>query len=228
LSAAALLAAGCRQNMHNQNKVLPLRASNVFPDRQSARPLPAGTVARGGPGEKIAPYTGLTVARQILPPGPPPVTLALLRRGQQRFNIFCSPCHDRTGSGHGMIVQRGFKQPTSYHTDRLRGVPVDYFYQVMTEGFGVMPSYAPQVPPEDRWAIAAYIRALQISRNARLAELPPAMRQAVEAELTGGLATGPSGAAPGSAAGRGPLGHGTVHPEGPLPSEHRPNSSEVP
>lgn len=231
LLSAVLLAAGCRQNMHNQNKVLPLRKSDFFADGQSARPLPAGTVARGGPGEKIAPYTGLTVSRQILPPGPPPVTLALLRRGQERFNIFCSPCHDRTGSGHGMIVQRGFKQPTSYHTDRLRGVPVDYFYQVMTEGFGVMPSYAPQVPPEDRWAIAAYIRALQLSRNARLAELPPDVRQAVEAGLTGGLATGPSGAAPGSEAGRGPLGHGTAHPEGPLPadpSERRPNSSEVP
>jgi mono/diheme cytochrome c family protein len=182
LSAAALLAAGCRQNMHNQNKVLPLRKSSLFADGQSARPLPAGTVARGGPGEKIAPYTGLTLARQVLPAGPPPVTLALLHRGQERFNIFCSPCHDRTGSGHGMIVQRGFKQPTSYHTDRLRSMPVDYFYQVMTEGYGVMPSYAPQVPPEDRWAIAAYIRALQISQNSRLAELPPDVRQAVERE----------------------------------------------
>jgi mono/diheme cytochrome c family protein len=177
LASAALLTAGCRQNMHNQNKVLPLRESPLFADGRSARPLPAGTVARGGPGEKIAPYTGLTISRQILPPGPPPVTLALLRRGQERFNIFCSPCHDRTGSGHGMIVQRGFKQPTSYHTDRLRSVPVDYFYQVMTEGFGVMPSYAAQVPPEDRWAIAAYIRALQVSQNAHLAELPPDVRQ---------------------------------------------------
>jgi len=166
--------------MHNQNKVLPLRKSTFFTDGQSARPLPAGTVARGGPGEKIAPYTGLTISRQILPPGPPPVTLALLRRGQERFNIFCSPCHDRTGSGNGMIVQRGFKRPTSYHTDRLRGMPVDYFYQVMTEGYGVMPSYAAQVPPEDRWAIAAYIRALQVSQSSHLAELPPDVRQAVE------------------------------------------------
>jgi mono/diheme cytochrome c family protein len=182
MMGAALLAAGCRQNMHNQNKVLPLRKSAFFADGQSARTLPAGTVARGGPGEKIAPYTGLTVSRQILPPGPPPVTLALLRRGQERFNIFCSPCHDRTGNGNGMIVQRGFKRPTSYHTDRLRGMPVDYFYQVMTEGYGVMPSYAPQVPPEDRWAIAAYIRALQVSQNAHLAELPPDVRRTVERE----------------------------------------------
>jgi mono/diheme cytochrome c family protein len=168
--------------MHNQNKVLPLRKSDFFADGQSARPLPAGTVARGGPGEKIAPYTGLTISRQTLPAGPPPVTLALLHRGQERFNIFCSPCHDRTGSGNGMIVQRGFKRPTSYHTDRLRSMPVDYFYQVMTEGYGVMPSYAPQVPPEDRWAIAAYIRALQVSQNAHLAELPADVRQAVERE----------------------------------------------
>jgi mono/diheme cytochrome c family protein len=185
LSVVALLSAGCRQNMHNQNKVLPLRESNFFPDGLSARPLPAGTVPRGGMGEKIAPYTGLTVFRVAVPPGPPPVTLALLKRGQERFNIFCSPCHDRTGSGDGMIVKRGFKRPTSYHTDRLRSVPVDYFYQVMTEGFGVMPSYASQVPPEDRWAIAAYIRALQYARNGRLADLPPKDRQAVEAALAG-------------------------------------------
>jgi mono/diheme cytochrome c family protein len=183
LTSAALLAAGCRQNMHNQNKVLPLRESHFFADGQSARPLPAGTVARGGPGEKIAPYTGLTVSRQTLPTGPPPVTLALLRRGEERFNIFCSPCHDRTGSGNGMIVRRGFKRPTSYHTDRLRSVPVDYFYQVITEGFGVMPSYAPQVPPEDRWAIAAYIRALQVAQSARLADLPPDLRRKVESGL---------------------------------------------
>jgi mono/diheme cytochrome c family protein len=174
--------------MHNQNKVRPYRQSTFYADGLSARPLPDGTVARGGPGEKIAPYDGLTVARQAPqtgPPGPPPITLALLQRGQQRFNIYCSPCHDRTGSGHGMIVSRGFKQPTSYHTDRLRKVPIDYFYQVMTEGFGVMPSYAPQVPPEDRWAIAAYIRALQYSQNARLADLPADRRPAVEKQLAG-------------------------------------------
>jgi mono/diheme cytochrome c family protein len=185
LSVVALLSTGCRQNMHNQNKVLPLRESSFFPDGLSARPLPAGTVPRGGPGETIAPYTGLTLSRQVLPPGPPPVTLAMLQRGRERFNIFCSPCHDRTGSGNGMIVQRGFKRPTSYHTDRLRSVPVDYFYQVMTEGFGVMPSYASQVPPEDRWAIASYIRALQYAQNGRLADLPPDARQAVESKLAG-------------------------------------------
>jgi len=183
LALAVLVAAGCRQNMHNQNKVRPLRQSTFYADGLSARPIPQDTVARGGPGETIAPYDGLTLARSSLQT-PPPITLALLRRGRERFDIFCSPCHDRTGSGHGMIVRRGYKQPTSYHSDKLRNVPIDYFVQVMTEGFGVMPSYAAQVPPEDRWAIAAYIRALQYSQNAHLADLPADRRPAVE----GGLA----------------------------------------
>jgi mono/diheme cytochrome c family protein len=214
LALAVLLAAsGCRQNMHNQNKVRPFRQSTFYADGLSARPIPQGTVARGGPGEKIAPYTGLTVARQTLPSGPPPITMALLQRGQQRFNIYCSPCHDRTGSGQGMIVRRGFKQPTSYHTDRLRSVPIDYFYQVMTEGFGVMPSYAPQVPPEDRWAIAAYIRALQYSQNARLADLPAGRRPAVEKGLAGQPA--PIVPAPGSEAGRGAPVHSVASPQHP-------------
>jgi mono/diheme cytochrome c family protein len=180
---AALLLAGCRQNMHNQNKIEPLEGSTFFADGKGSRPLPAGTVPRGGPGEKIAPYTGLTVSRRPVPAGAPPVTMALLRRGQERFNVFCSPCHDRTGSGRGMIVRRGYKQPTSYHDPRLRSAPADYFVQVMTEGFGVMPSYAAQVTVEDRWAIAAYIRALQYSQNARLADLPAERRQAIEQEL---------------------------------------------
>lgn len=183
LACSALLLAGCRQNMHDQNKVEPLEASAFYADGQGARPLPPGTVPRGGPGMKIAPYTGLTLAQLPVPAGAPPVTMALLRRGQERYNIFCSPCHDRTGNGLGMIVRRGYKQPTSYHDARLRGVPADYFVQVMTEGFGVMPSYAPQVSLEDRWAIAAYIRVLQYSQNARLADLPQARRQALEQEL---------------------------------------------
>jgi len=132
-------------------------------------------ILEGGQGETVAPYDGLTLTPAAPAQGPPPVTLALLRRGQDRFNIFCSPCHDRTGSGNGMIVRRGFKRPTSYHSDRLRSVPIDYFYQVMTEGYGVMPSYAPQVPPEDRWAIAAYIRALQLA-----VERSPELKQDLE------------------------------------------------
>jgi mono/diheme cytochrome c family protein len=186
--AAAFLAAGCRQNMHNQHKIKNYRGSDFFADGQGARPIPEGTVARGGFGEKIAPYTGLTVSTlpvSTLTQGPPvpPITPALVRRGQERFNIFCSPCHGRLGDGRGMIVRRGYKQPTSFHDARLRGVDADYFVTVITQGFGVMPSYAPQVPLEDRWAIAAYIRALQYSQNARLADLPDGARARVESEL---------------------------------------------
>jgi mono/diheme cytochrome c family protein len=188
--AAAFLAAasaGCRQNMHNQHKIETFEESEFFADRQGARPFPEGTVARGGFGDKIAPYTGLTVS--VLPmttTQAPPVTHitpAFVRRGQERFNIYCAPCHGQLGDGRGMIVRRGYKQPTSFHDPRLRGVGADYFVTVMTQGFGIMPSYAPQVPLEDRWAIASYIRALQYSQNARLAELPDAARAQVEAEM---------------------------------------------
>lgn len=181
LCLAATGAAGCRQNMHNQNKLEPYETSAFFPDGQGSRLPPDGTVPRGAYGHRIAPYTGLVEA----PPAPPqpPVTLALLKRGQERFNVFCSPCHDRTGNGQGMIVRRGYKQPVSFHDPRLRSSPPEYFVQVMTEGFGVMPSYKEEVSPEDRWAVAAYIRALQYSQNARLAELTPAQRQAIETGL---------------------------------------------
>jgi mono/diheme cytochrome c family protein len=179
LAVAVLLAAGCRQNMHNQHKVKTLAASDFFPDGQGARPIPAHTVARGDLREGWA-YSGLDAANKPVAQLPFPLTREVLVRGEQRFNIYCSPCHDRQGTGRGMIVQRGYKQPTSYHVERLRNAPVGYFYNVITEGFGVMPSYAPQVPPEDRWAIAAYIRALQVSQNSRLAELPPDVRRTVE------------------------------------------------
>jgi mono/diheme cytochrome c family protein len=182
---AVLLAAGCRQNMHNQHKVKTLAASDFFPDGQGARPIPAHTVARGDLREGWA-YSGLDAANKPVAQLPFPLTREVLLRGEQRFNIYCSPCHDRQGSGHGMIVQRGYKQPTSYHIERLRNAPVGYFYNVITEGFGVMPSYAPQVPVADRWAIAAYIRVLQYRQTAKLADLallPPERRQAIAAEL---------------------------------------------
>jgi mono/diheme cytochrome c family protein len=172
--------------MHNQHKAKPLAASDFFADGQAARPLPAHTVARGSLREGSL-YTGLDAANRPVAEMPYPVTRELLRRGQERYNVFCSPCHDRLGTGRGMIVQRGFKQPESYHIARLRSAPVGYFFNVTTEGFGVMPSYAQQVPVEDRWAIAAYIRALQLSQNARradLAALPPERRQAIEQDLT--------------------------------------------
>jgi mono/diheme cytochrome c family protein len=183
VAAALALAAGCRQNMHNQNKVEPLEASDFYADGMAARPIPANTVPRHALGAKIAPYTGLTVAPASMLTGPPPATLALLKRGQQRYDVFCAPCHSRVGDGKGMIVQRGYKQPTSYHDPRLVSAPTDYFVQVITQGFGVMPSYASQVGLEDRWAIAYYIRALQYSQNARLADLPADQRAKVESAL---------------------------------------------
>jgi mono/diheme cytochrome c family protein len=184
LGAACLLlaAAGCRQNMHNQHKVKPLGPSTFFADGQGARPIPAHTVARGDLREGFA-FTGLGPDNKPVAEMPFPVTRELLLRGQERFNIYCSPCHDRVGTGHGMIVQRGYKQPTSYHIERLRTAPIGYFFNVITEGYGVMPTYAPQIPVADRWAIAAYIRALQYSQNARLAELPAADQQRVQADL---------------------------------------------
>lgn len=189
LTGCLLTTAGCRQNMHNQNKIEPFEASNFFDDGQSARPLPAHTVARGDLREGSL-YTGLDAANKPVAQMPMPVTREMLTRGQERFNIYCSPCHGRLGDGRGMIVRRGYKQPTSFHDPRLRSSPVGYFFSVMTEGFGVMPSYAPQVPVQDRWAIASYVRALQYSQNARLAELPPDVRQRVEADLAGGADAG--------------------------------------
>ena len=182
LTAAACLLAGCRQNMHNQNKLEPYEPSPFFADGQGSRPLPAGTVARGDLREGPA-YTGLDAANQPISQIPFPVTRADLVRGQERYNVFCSPCHGRGGEGLGMIVRRGYKQPTSFHDERLRGSQVGYFYNVITEGFGVMPSYAPQIPVKDRWQIAAYIRVLQYSQNARLAELPAARRAEIEKKL---------------------------------------------
>jgi mono/diheme cytochrome c family protein len=111
---------------------------------------------------------------------PFPLTRQVLARGQERFNIFCAPCHDRLGTGEGMVVRRGLRRPPSYHIDRLREAPLGYFVNTMTTGFGAMPDYAGQVPPADRWAIAAYIQALQLSQNARLADVPPAERKKLE------------------------------------------------
>jgi mono/diheme cytochrome c family protein len=187
LALVLLAASGCRQNMHNQHKLEPYEGSDFFADGQGSRQLPAAVVPLGTFGAEIAPYTGLVVTNAAdgaaNQDGPPAMSIELVRRGQQRFNIFCSPCHGRAGDGAGMIVQRGYKQPTSFHDPRLLAAQADYFVTVMTEGFGVMPSYKEEVPVRDRWAIAAYIRALQYSRNARLAELPEAQRQVVISAL---------------------------------------------
>lgn len=171
LALALLTLAGCRQDMHNQPKYKPLRESDFYADRRSARPIVDGTVSRGDLEQDSYYYTGKINGQ----PGtefPMPVTKEVLERGQERFNIYCSPCHSRVGDGNGMIVQRGFKRPPSYHIDRLRTSPVGHFFDVMTNGFGAMSEYKSQVSVSDRWAIAAYIRALQLSQNATRADVP--------------------------------------------------------
>jgi hypothetical protein len=162
--------------MHDQPKYLPLERSTFFDDQRASRPLVPGTVARGHLEADRAFYLG-TSDEGILQELPMPLTYTLLERGQERFNIYCSPCHDRTGAGFGMVVQRGFKRPASLHEERVRDLPVGYLFQVITNGFGVMPSYAVQVPAQDRWAIVAYIRALQFSQAASITDVPAEERQ---------------------------------------------------
>ncbi len=171
-----LAAAGCRQDMHNTPTAQPLRESLFVKSASTARPLIEGTVARGTLQDDAAFFTGKTggVAIDALPF---PLTAEILDRGEQRYNIYCTPCHGLAGNGDGMIVQRGFRQPPSYHTDRLRTAPLGYYYDVMTNGFGAMPDYRAQVTPRDRWAIAAYVRALQLSQHAPAAEFPQEERE---------------------------------------------------
>jgi mono/diheme cytochrome c family protein len=171
-----LAAAGCRQDMHNSPKAIPLRESVFFKNGSSARPLVEGTVARGTLQDDAAFFTGKSGAT-IVDALPFPLTAEVLDRGQQRFNIYCTPCHGLSGEGDGMIVRRGYRQPPSFHLTRLRDVPIGHFYDVMTNGFGAMPDYRAQVAPRDRWAIAAYVRALQLSQHAPAAELSAEERQ---------------------------------------------------
>ena len=157
--------------MHDAPRYDPLEESAVFPKGSSAQTLLAGTVARGFLREDEHLYTG-KVSGELATTFPFAITREDLDRGQQRFNIYCAPCHGRTGEGNGMVVQRGFKQPPSYHIDRLRQAPVGHFFDVMTNGFGAMLDYSAQVPVEDRWRIAAYVRALQLSHNATTGDVP--------------------------------------------------------
>jgi cytochrome c553 len=169
--ALACFALACRQDMHDSPRYEPLEASGFFASGGSARTLVANTVPRGFLREDELLYTGKE-SGQFANVFPMPVTPAVMARGQERYNVFCSPCHGRTGTGNGMIVQRGFRQPPSYHEQRLREAPAGYFFDVMTNGFGAMQDYASQVPVADRWAIAAYIRALQLSQGANVADVP--------------------------------------------------------
>jgi mono/diheme cytochrome c family protein len=175
----ALAIAGCRQDMQNQPKYKDLRGSSFFDDQRSARPIPEDTVARGFLDADQRFTTGKENGKPIAAL-PVPLTRELLARGQQRFQIFCTPCHGMLGNGLGIVVQRGYRQPPSYDIDRLRAAPVGYFFDVMTHGFGAMPDYATQIPPADRWAIAAYVRALQLSQRTTMADVPPDARPALE------------------------------------------------
>jgi mono/diheme cytochrome c family protein len=166
--------------MHNQPKYIPLRPSNFFPDQRSARPLVSGTVARGQLREDTLLYTGKVNGADATE-FPFPIDAAVMARGQERFNIYCSPCHGRTGQGDGMIVRRGYRRPPTYHQPRLRDAPIGHFFDVMTNGFGAMPDYAAQITPRDRWAIAAYIRALQVSENATVNDVPESERAKLSA-----------------------------------------------
>lgn len=180
LALIALVAAGgCDMlDMYDEQRYEPLEASNFYEDGSSARPLVAGTVARGDLREDEAFYTGKRDGK-LVEELPLEVDRELLARGQERFNIYCSPCHSRVGDGQGMIVERGFRRPPSYHTDDLRRAPVGHFYDVISNGFGAMPSYASRIEPHDRWAIVAYIRVLQRSQNARLADVPEDQRDQI-------------------------------------------------
>ena len=198
--ALSVALAGCRQDMHDAPRYEPLEASSFFSDGHSARTLVANTVARGLLRDDEHLNTG-KVGGQLVTEFPMPVTAEVMARGQERFNVFCTPCHGRTGDGTGMIVQRGFRQPPSYYEDRLVNAPVGYLYDVMTNGFGAMQDYSAQVPVTDRWAIAAYIRALQLSRRGTVNDVPADRREELESSpVTPPPPPPPAGtAAPGAA-----------------------------
>ena len=177
LALLALSLSACRQDMHDQPRYKPLGETSFFEDKRQSRPLIAGTVARGDLREASDFFTGKAPnGKDDIDYFPIAITKEVVERGGQRFDVFCSPCHGRLGYGKGMIVLRGMKQPPSYHTDRLRKAPVGHFFDVITNGYGAMYNYSAQVPPRDRWAIAAYIRALQYSQNVKVTELPTEMR----------------------------------------------------
>ena len=158
--------------MQNQPYYRPLRENDFYADKRSARPIIQGTVARGHLDADTYFYTG-KIGNNPGDVMPFPVTKEVLERGRERFNIFCAPCHSRVGDGNGFVPSRGFaRKPPSFHIVRLQKAPVGYFYGVITEGFGIMPDYTSQIPPRDRWNIVAYVRALQLSQNATMAEVP--------------------------------------------------------
>jgi mono/diheme cytochrome c family protein len=174
---ALLFIAGCRQDMQNQPKLIPQRGSAMFADHRGARPQVANTVARGQLREDSYFYTGVIEGpngyREEQNQLPFPATIEVLRRGQERFNIYCSPCHSRVGNGLGAIVERGYKPAANLHDQVRLAQPLSHYFFVMTHGYGAMPDYSAQLTPEDRWAVAAYIRALQLSQAAGEHIVPP-------------------------------------------------------
>ena len=182
LFALGIGLAGCgsslRQDMANQPRDNPLSPSAFFPDGRSARPIVENTVMRGSLASDA-----LTVPKDSNA-FPLPLTKELLQRGQERYGIFCQPCHGIEGDGQGMVAMRGMKHPPSFHQERLRAEPNGYIYDVVTNGFGAMYGYSSQIPPPDRWAILAYVRALQLSRNAPVGELPAGLREKLLAGAT--------------------------------------------
>jgi hypothetical protein len=180
---SALLLSGCRLDMHVQPRYNPYDPSSFFADGRSERPPVPGTVARNevvaGPEEVVV--TGMLAGKEV-EAFPFPVTRAVLERGRERYNVFCTPCHGWTGDGDGMIVQRGFQRPPSYHIDRLRQAPVGHYFSVITNGFGAMYPYGYRIRPRDRWAIIAYIRALQLARQGTIDDVPAAERSQLLSE----------------------------------------------
>ena len=199
LSAVSLLAviaviSACRQDMHDQPRFKPQARNDFFPDLRAAREPMDGTVARGQLHDDTYFYTG-KIGNNPGEAFPFPVTQQVLERGQQRYNIFCAPCHSRVGDGKGMIPSRGFsRMPPSYHIERLQKAPAGYFFDVITNGLGIMQGYSAQIPAQDRWAITAYIRALQLSQNASAADLPSG--QTVPSAAPNFKGDAPSGATP--------------------------------
>ncbi len=197
--AAALLflLGGCRylrQDMANQPKNRPLSPSDFFDDGRSERPLVENTVARGSIADDA-----LFVPKDSNE-FPLPVNQELLDRGEDRYKIFCTPCHGLQGDGNGMVAMRGMKHPPTFHQDRLRQAPNGYFYDNITNGFGAMYGYSAQIPPRDRWAIIAYVRALQLSRNAKGADLPAELRQKLNQAGFSGASPGAGQSAPAGSA----------------------------
>jgi mono/diheme cytochrome c family protein len=168
---ACLTLAACRQDMHDQPRYKPLAESQFFSDHRASRPMVEGTVARGHLRIDEARYTG-KVGGEDIDQFPIPITKEDIQRGQTRFNIYCTPCHSKVGDGNGMVVLRGFRQAASFYEDKLVHAPVGHFYDVITNGFGAMPSYASRILPDDRWRLIAYIRALQLSESATISDVP--------------------------------------------------------